>query len=92
MGRHIVFRTLIKDDRVDIFDFYLAKVAHDAELDTPRRREELRLDHRRLLAGDDRAGRARQPSPTPLCTARAFFARDDLVEAMIMIEWVWPST
>jgi ATP-dependent Zn protease len=41
MGRHIRFRTPIKDDRKDIFDHYLAKVAHEPDLDNPRRREEL---------------------------------------------------
>ena len=41
MGRHVWFRTPTKKDRVDIFDLYLAKVAHDAELDQPRRRDEL---------------------------------------------------
>ena len=30
MGRHVWFRTPTKDDRVDIFDLYLGKVAHDA--------------------------------------------------------------
>ena len=30
MGRHIWFRTPTKDDRHDIFDLYLGKVAHDA--------------------------------------------------------------
>ncbi len=41
MGRHIYFRTPNKDDRADIFDLYLGKVAHVPELDTPRRRDEL---------------------------------------------------
>ena len=41
MGRHIWFRTPTKDDRKDIFDLYIAKVDHDAELDTERRRDEL---------------------------------------------------
>ena len=41
MGRHIRFRTPIKDDRKDIFDHYLAKVDHEPDLDSPRRREEL---------------------------------------------------
>ena len=41
MGRHIWFRTPTKDDRKDIFDLYLGKVDHDAELDTDRRRDEL---------------------------------------------------
>ena len=41
MGRHVWFRTPTKDDRKDIFDLYLEKVAHDSELDSPRRRDEI---------------------------------------------------
>jgi ATP-dependent Zn protease len=41
MGRHVWFRTPTKDDRVDIFDLYLDKVAHEDELDTPMRRDEI---------------------------------------------------
>ena len=42
MGRHIWFRTPTKDDRQDIFDLYLAKVAHDARPRPPtKRRDEL---------------------------------------------------
>jgi cell division protease FtsH len=41
MGRHVWFRTPTKDDRMDIFDLYLDKVAHDEELDTPTRRDEI---------------------------------------------------
>src|SRR2546422_5245125 len=41
MGRHVWFRTPTKQDRVDIFDLYLDKVAHEPDLDTPERREEL---------------------------------------------------
>ncbi len=41
MGRHIWFRTPTKDDRKDIFDLYMARVSHDPELDTERRRDEL---------------------------------------------------
>jgi ATP-dependent Zn protease len=41
MGRHVWFRTPTKEDRLDIFDLYMAKVAHDPELDTERRRDEL---------------------------------------------------
>ncbi len=41
MGRHIWFRTPTKDDRKDIFDLYMARVSHDAELDSDRRRDEL---------------------------------------------------
>jgi ATP-dependent Zn protease len=41
MGRHIYFRTPTWEDRRDIFDLYLSKVAHEEELDTPRKRDEL---------------------------------------------------
>ncbi len=41
MGRHVYFRTPTKEDRADIFDLYLDKVAHDPELDTPARRDEI---------------------------------------------------
>jgi cell division protease FtsH len=41
MGRHVWFRTPTKDDRKDIFELYLDRVAHDPELDTPARRDEI---------------------------------------------------
>jgi ATP-dependent Zn protease len=41
MGRHVYFRTPTWEDRRDIFDLYLAKVAHDPDLDRPERRDEL---------------------------------------------------
>jgi ATP-dependent Zn protease len=41
MGRHVWFRTPNYKDRVDILDLYLGKVDHDAELDTPERRQEI---------------------------------------------------
>src|SRR3954447_5968325 len=41
MGRHVWFRTPTKQDRLDIFDLYLAKVAHDEELDRPQRPDEI---------------------------------------------------
>ena len=41
MGRHVWFRTPTKEDRKDIFDLYLGKVAHDPEMDTPERRDEI---------------------------------------------------
>jgi cell division protease FtsH len=41
MGRHIYFRTPTKDDRRDIFELYLGKVDHVAELDSEKRRDEL---------------------------------------------------
>jgi ATP-dependent Zn protease len=41
MGRHVWFRTPTKDDRKDIFALYLDKVAHDPDLDSPERRDEI---------------------------------------------------
>jgi ATP-dependent Zn protease len=41
MGRHVWFRTPTKEDRKDIFDLYLERVAHDPELDRPERRDEI---------------------------------------------------
>jgi hypothetical protein len=41
MGRHVWFRTPTKEDRKDIFDLYLGKVAHDPDLDRPERRDEI---------------------------------------------------
>src|SRR4051794_4770904 len=41
MGRHVWFRTPTKEDRKDIFDLYLAKVQHSAELDSSARRDEI---------------------------------------------------
>jgi len=41
MGRHVQFRTPTKEDRKDVFDLYLGKVAHDGDLDAPKRRDEI---------------------------------------------------
>ena len=41
MGRHVLFRTPTKEDRKDVFDLYLGKVAHHPELDAPKRRDEI---------------------------------------------------
>jgi cell division protease FtsH len=41
MGRHVWFRTPTKEDRKDIFDLYLDRVAHDPDLDTDERRDEI---------------------------------------------------
>jgi ATP-dependent Zn protease len=85
MGRHIRFRTPIKDDRVDIFDFYLAKVAHDPELDTPKAREEFAR-----ITGGYSPAMIEQACSTALTYAqhdgRRSFARPDLLEAMTTIE------
>ena len=54
MGRHVKFRTPTKEDRKDIFDLYLGKVAHDPDARHTRAPRRDRADHERLLAGDDR--------------------------------------
>ena len=41
MGRHVWFRTPTKQDRLDVLDLYLNKVAHAPELDVDHRREEI---------------------------------------------------
>ncbi|MFN8224205.1 MAG: AAA family ATPase [Gaiellales bacterium] len=41
MGRHVWFRTPTKHDRADILDLYIGKVAHDPNLDTPKKRDEI---------------------------------------------------
>jgi cell division protease FtsH len=41
MGRHVWFRTPTKEDRKDIFELYLGKVAHELDLDTEERRDEI---------------------------------------------------
>src|SRR5581483_5829326 len=85
MGRHVWFRTPTKEDRKDIFDLYLSKVAHDPELDTPAARDELgRMTNGYSPAMID------QVCSMALTHAqhdgRAFFSRKDLVEAMTTIE------
>jgi ATP-dependent Zn protease len=85
MGRHIWFRTPTKKDRQDIFDLYLAKVAHEDVLDTPERREELA----RMTNGYSPA-MIEQVCSMALTYAhsdgRMAFNRTDLVEAMTTIE------
>jgi hypothetical protein len=41
MGRYVWLRTPTKKDRLDIFELYLGKVAHEPELDTDKRRDEI---------------------------------------------------
>ena len=85
MGRHIHFRTPTKDDRKDIFDLYLTKVAHESDLDRPERRDELA----RMTNGYSPA-MIEQVCSMALTYAhsdgRAEFDRKDLVEAMTTIE------
>jgi ATP-dependent Zn protease len=85
MGRHVWFRTPTKDDRADIFDLYLGKVAHEADLDVPRRRDELA----RITNGYSPA-MIEQVCSMALTYAhsegRAEFGWGDIVEAMTTIE------
>ena len=85
MGRHVWFRTPTKQDRLDIFDLYLAKVAHDPELDQPRRRDELA----RITSGYSPA-MIEQVCSMALTyahhTGRERFSWEDIFEAMATVE------
>ena len=85
MGRHIYFRTPTWEDRRDIFDLYLGKVAHNEELDTPAKRDELA----RITNGYSPA-MIDQVCSLALTYAHAdgreYFSRRDLVEAMTTVE------
>ena len=85
MGRHVWFRTPTKEDRKDIFDLYLDKVAHDPELDTPRRRDEIA----RITNGYSPA-MIDQICSMALTNAhhegKASFGWEHLVDAMMVIE------
>ena len=85
MGRHVTFRTPTKDDRKDIFDLYLDKVAHDPELDTPERRDEIaRITNGYSPAKIDQI--CSMALTNAHHTGRAFFTWEDLVDAMTVIE------
>jgi len=85
MGRHVWFRTPTKQDRLDILDLYLGKVAHAQELDQPRRREEIA----RVTNGYAPA-MLEQVTSMALTIAhhsdREALTWDDLVEAMTTLE------
>jgi ATP-dependent Zn protease len=85
MGRHIWFRTPTKDDRKDIFDLYLGRVAHDPALDAEERRDELA----RMTNGYSPA-MIEQVCSMALTYAhsdgRPAFDRRDIVEAMTTTE------
>jgi ATP-dependent Zn protease len=85
MGRHVSFRTPTKQDRLDVFDLYITKVAHESELDTPHRRDEIA----RITNGYSPA-MIDQVCSMALTIAhhdgRDQFAWEDLVEAMTTIE------
>ena len=85
MGRHVWFRTPTKRDRLDIFDLYLDKVAHDEDLDTEKRRDELA----RVTNGYSPA-MIEQVCSMALTIAhhdgRLAFGWEDIVEAMTTVE------
>jgi ATP-dependent Zn protease len=85
MGRHIWFRTPTKDDRLDIFDLYLDNVAHEPDLDTLHRRDELA----RITNGYSPA-MIEQCCSMALTIAHAEGRREfgwrDIVEAMTTVE------
>ena len=85
MGRHVWFRTPTKQDRLDILELYIGKVAHSPELDQANRREEIA----RVTNGYSPA-MLEQVTSMALSIAhhsgRTSFAWDDLVEAMTTLE------
>jgi len=85
MGRHVWFRTPTKQDRLDVLDLYLGKVAHDVELDQPAKREEIA----RVTNGYAPA-MLEQVTSMALTIAhhssRESLTWDDLVEAMTTLE------
>ena len=85
MGRHIQFRSPTWEDRRDIFDLYIRKVAHDPALDTQRKRDELA----RVTSGYSPA-MIDQVCSMALTYAhsddRPEFTWEDIVEAMTTVE------
>ena len=85
MGRHIHFRSPRWEDRRDIFDLYIAKVAHEPELDTQRKRDELaRVTSGYSPAMIDQVCSMALTSRTP--AAGRTFTWEDIVEAMTTVE------
>src|SRR3954449_228595 len=85
MGRHIWFRTPTSDDRRDIFDLYLGKVAHDPDLDREERRDELAS-----VTGGYSPAMIEQVCSMALTYAHAdgrpHFSWPDIVEAITTVE------
>jgi SpoVK/Ycf46/Vps4 family AAA+-type ATPase len=85
MGRHIYFRTPTWEDRRDIFDLYLGKVAHDPDLDAQRARDELaRITNGYSPAMIDQA--CSLALTYAHSDGRITFSRHDLVAAMTTVE------
>ena len=85
MGRHVWFRTPTKQDRLDVLDLYLGKVAHAQELDQPHKREEIA----RVTNGYAPAMLEQVTSMALTIahhSAREALTWDDLVEAMTTLE------
>jgi ATP-dependent Zn protease len=85
MGRHVWLRTPTKVDRQDILDLYIGKVAHEPELDSEKKRDELA----RITAGYSPA-MLEQVCSMALTYAHADrrerFNYDDILEAMTTVE------
>jgi ATP-dependent Zn protease len=85
LGRHIYFRTPTWEDRRDVFDLYIRKVAHEPALDTPKARDELA----RITAGYSPV-MIDQVCSLALTYAhsdnRPVFSRADILEAMVTVE------
>lgn len=85
MGRHIYFRTPTWEDRRDIFDLYLGKVAHEPDLDTPKARDELaRITNGYSPAMIDQA--CSLALTYAHSDGRVEFSRADLLGAMTTVE------
>ncbi len=85
LGRHIWFRTPTWEDRKDIFDLYLMKVDHEAELDTEKRRDELaRITHGYSPAMIEQV--CSMALTMAHADGRPAFEWADIVEAMTTIE------
>src|SRR3954466_3494363 len=85
MGRHIWFRTPTKEDRKDIFELYITKVAHAPELDTPKRRDEMaRITHGYSPAMIEQV--CSMALTYAHSDGRLVFEWPDLVEAMTTVE------
>ncbi len=85
MGRQVQFRIPNKVDRMDVLDFYLAKVAHTPDIDAPKRRDELAR-----MTGGYSPAQIEQVCSIALMAAhhdgRAEFDREDILTAMATVE------
>jgi ATP-dependent Zn protease len=85
MGRHVWLRTPTKVDRKDILDLYIGKVAHEPELDSEQKRDELAR-----ITGGYSPAMLEQVCSMALTYAHADgrerFDYDDILEAMTTVE------